>query len=81
MTDAIPCKKCGGDGHLVCRPNIYTLVGELYTVDCVACDNTTNDEHAEPAEAIEQWNAEQASCNVRSLDTDTDKLRRRLARY
>ena len=62
LPDTIPCKKCGGEGHLVCRPNIYTLEGDLYTVDCEDCDNSTNDEHAEPAKAIEQWNAEQASC-------------------
>ena len=61
MTDTIPCKKCGGDGHLVGRPNIYTLVGELYTVDCEDCSNSTDQEHALPEEAIEQWNCANGS--------------------
>lgn len=57
MTETKTCKKCGGEGHLVCRPNIRTLIGELYTVDCEDCYNTTANEHADPEKAIEQWNS------------------------
>lgn len=52
------CPKCGGDGHLVCRPNIYTLTGDLYTVDCEDCDNTTDDEYPKQEDAISNWNAQ-----------------------
>ena len=43
------------------RPHIYTLVGELYTVDCEDCSNSTDQEHALPEEAIEQWNCANGS--------------------
>lgn len=56
MNETKTCKKCGGEGHLVCRTNIYTLVGDLYTVDCEDCDNSTLGEHPDPEKAIEQWN-------------------------
>ncbi len=65
LPDTSPCSKCGGEGHLVCRPNIYTLAGELYTVDCEDCSNSTNNEHAEPADAIAEWN----SSNVATVPT------------
>ena len=61
LPETNPCRKCGDEGHIVCRPNIHTLKGELYTVDCesgVACGNSTNSEHETEVEAISQWNSE-----------------------
>lgn len=58
MKEAIPCIKCGGKGTLIARPNIYTLQGELYTVDCEDCGNSTSDEYVQTQKAIEQWNIE-----------------------
>lgn len=48
----------------MCRPNIYTMVGELYTVDCEDCKNTTNEEHATDAAAIAAWNEEQEAMRL-----------------
>jgi hypothetical protein len=56
--ELVTCKKCGGEGHLVCRPLVGILFCDLYTVDCEDCDNTTNEQHANQDLAIEQWNTE-----------------------
>lgn len=58
MTETVTCLRCGGEGHLVCRHNIYTGVGDLYTVDCEDCSNTTSHEHESQENAIGQWNLE-----------------------
>jgi len=57
MKETIPCCKCGGEGHLVCRSNIFAGgYGDLYTVDCEDCNNSTNNEFEEQEQAIEEWN-------------------------
>jgi hypothetical protein len=55
-----PCRECGDEGHLWCRPVLGSPGKEFYTVDCenLACPNTTSDSHPTPAEAIAQWNEE-----------------------
>ncbi len=58
ISEPIPCKKCGGEGQLVWRPNLHVVDGDAYTVDCEDCDNSTNDEHALQEAAIVQWNLE-----------------------
>jgi hypothetical protein len=56
-----PCRKCGDEGHLICRPVLGAPAKEFYTVDCencLHCDSTTSNSHRTPAEAIAQWNEE-----------------------
>lgn len=59
LPETLPCKHCGGEGQIVCRPAPFNE--STYTVDCEDCGQQTASEHATQEEAIAQWNLDNAS--------------------
>lgn len=68
-----PCLRCGGEGQIRCRPSLSGR-GEVYTVDCEDCDNSTLFEHANEADAIASWEHENKPPEVRPLVPDARPL-------
>lgn len=49
-----PCRFCGAEAH-ICDNVFKGAGGKHYYAQCMECGNLT-DEHADPRDAIKQWN-------------------------